>query len=118
MLQLARADITTIHSFAKRIIAAGGGAVGLGPDARVARRTLEVQDAVQRALSSRLVDLIDQHHAKVPAAYEWQRHVLAVWEALENNGVDLLGVAGPSGVDDVDWGVVAGRAPRRRRSST
>lgn len=104
MLQLARADITTIHSFAKRIIAAGGGAVGLGFDARVARRTLEVQDAVQGALSSKLVALIDQHHDKVPASYEWQRHVLAVWEALENNGVDLLGVAGPSGVDDVDWG--------------
>lgn len=104
MLQLARADITTIHSFAKRIIAAGGGAVGLGPEARVARRTLEVQDAVQRALSSQLVALIDQHHDKVPASYEWQRHVLAVWEALANNGVDLLGVAGPSGVDDVDWG--------------
>ncbi|WP_299926152.1 ATP-dependent helicase [uncultured Nocardioides sp.] len=104
MLQLARADITTIHSFAKRVIAAGGGAVGLGPETRVARRTLEVQDAIQRALAGRLVDLIQQHHAKVPAAYEWQKHVLAVWEALENNGVDLLGVAGPSGVDDVDWG--------------
>ncbi|MCF6376419.1 ATP-dependent helicase [Nocardioides KLBMP 9356] len=104
MLQLARADITTIHSFAKRIIASGGGAVGLGPDTRVARRTLEVQDAVQRALSDQLVTLINQHHEKVPASYEWQRHVLAVWEALENNGVDLLGVAGASGVDDVDWG--------------
>jgi len=104
MLQLARADITTIHSFAKRILAAGGGAVGLGPDTRVARRTLDVQDAVQRALSARLVALIDQHHEKVPAAYEWQHHVLAVWEALENNGVDLLGVAGPCAVDDVDWG--------------
>jgi superfamily I DNA/RNA helicase len=104
MLQLARADITTIHSFAKRIIADGGGAVGLGPDARVARRALEVQDAIQRALSSQLVALIDRYHDKVPASYEWQRHVLAVWEALENNGVDLLGVAGPSGVDDVDWG--------------
>jgi superfamily I DNA/RNA helicase len=104
MLQLARADISTIHSFAKRLISAGGGAVGLGPEARVARRTLEVQDAVQRALSERLVELIDRHHGGVPAAYEWQRHVLAVWEALENNGVDLLGVAGPSGIDDVDWG--------------
>ena len=104
MLQLARADITTIHSFAKRVVSAGGGAVGLGPEARVARRTLEVNDAVQRALSERLVELIDRHHAGIPAAYEWQRHVLAVWEALENNGVDLLGVAGQSGVDDVDWG--------------
>lgn len=104
MLQLARADITTIHSFAKRVIAAGGGAVGIGHEARVERRSLEVHDAIQRALSNRLVELIDRHHAKVPAAYEWQRHVLAVWEALENNGVDLLGVAGPSSVGDVDWG--------------
>lgn len=104
MLQLARADITTIHSFAKRLIAAGGGAVGLGPDARVARRTLEVQDAVQGALSASLVDLISKHHDMVPASYEWQQHVIAVWEALENNGVDLLGVVGPAGVHDVDWG--------------
>jgi len=104
MLQLARADITTIHSFAKRLVADGGGAVGLGPQTRVARRTLEVQDAVQRSLSSPLVELIERHHGAVPAAYEWQKHVLTVWEALENNGIDLLGVAGPSGVGDVDWG--------------
>jgi len=104
MLQLARSDITTIHSFAKRLIATGGGAVGLGPEARVARRTLDVHTAVQRALSERLVGLIDKYHEGVPAAYEWQRHVLSVWEALESNGIDLLGVAGPSGVDDVDWG--------------
>ena len=56
MLQLARADITTIHSFAKRIIATGGGTVGLGPETRVARRALDVHAAVQRALSERLVE--------------------------------------------------------------
>lgn len=104
MLQLARADITTVHSFARLLISAGGGAVGLGPEARVARRTLEVHDAVQRALSARLVELIESNRRGVPAAYEWQKHVLAVWETLENNGVDLLGVAGPSAVNDIDWG--------------
>ena len=48
--------------------------------------------------------LIDSYSENVPAAYEWQKHVLAVWEALENNGIDLLGVAGPSEINDVDWG--------------
>ena len=106
MLQLGSADIATIHSLAKRVVASSAAVLGFGPDVRVARRTLEVRDATNRALS-------DADRARwstgtsrgCPAAYEWQRHVQTVWEALENNGVDLLRLVETAPVaPDVDWG--------------
>ena len=87
MLQLGSADIATIHSLAKRVVASSAAVLGFGPEVRVARRTLEVRDATNRALSERIEVLVDQHKSMVPAAHEWQRHVQTVWEALENNGV-------------------------------
>lgn len=105
MLQLASADIATIHSLAKRVVSSTAAVLGFGPDVRVARRTLEVRDATNRALSERIALLVGQHTSKVPAAYEWQRHVQAVWDALENNGVDLLRLVETTPVPpDVDWG--------------
>jgi superfamily I DNA/RNA helicase len=105
MLQLSSADITTIHSLAKRVVGSSAAVLGFGPDVRVARRTLEVRDATNRALSQRIERLVDQHKSKVPAAYEWQRHVQTVWEALENNGVDLLRLVETTPlIPDVDWG--------------
>lgn len=109
MLQLAAADITTIHALSQRITAKSAGVLGLGPDVRVARRTMEVREATYRALSDRLTYLIDRHRRQVPAAYEWQRHVQAVWDALENNGIDLLQLSGgAAGPPDVDWGAAPG----------
>jgi superfamily I DNA/RNA helicase len=105
MLQLASADIVTIHSLAKRVAASTAGVLGLGPEFRVSRRTLEVREATYAALSAPLSDLIKRHPHKVPPAYEWARHVQAVWDALENNGVDLLRLGDPDpGSADVVWG--------------
>lgn len=105
MLQLASSDIVTIHSLAKRLAASSAGVLGLGPEFRVARRTLEVREATYRALSEPLSALIKQHPNKVPPAYEWVRHVQAVWDALENNGVDLLRLGAPIGSStEVGWG--------------
>lgn len=104
MLQLAAADIVTIHTLAKRVTASGAGALGLGPDFRVARRTLEFRAAVYQALSSRLETMIASHHTQVPAAYEWLNHVQAVWDALENNGVDLFRLGSEDLDVVVDWG--------------
>lgn len=110
MLQLPRADIATIHSFAKRLVMAGGGGIGVGPEARVAQLTMETQAAVQQALSDDLARLIKAYRggAAVPAAHEWQRQLLELWQVLENNGVDVTGIAGHSSLGTVDWGAVAG----------
>ncbi|MCM3515474.1 ATP-dependent helicase [Nocardioides sp. P86] len=109
MLQLASADIVTIHSLAKRITASGAGAIGLGPEFRVVMRTMEFRAAVYRALSDRLTAMIDMH-PQAPAAYEWLDHVQDVWNALENNGIDLFGLGAGAlpAQDAVDWGQAPG----------
>lgn len=108
MLQLGSADIATIHSLAKRVVASSGAVLGLGPDVRVARRTMEVRDATNRALSDNVAALFAQHRSMVPAAHEWQAHVQTVWDALENNGVDLLRLAEDVPLPpDVDWGAAS-----------
>jgi superfamily I DNA/RNA helicase len=105
MLQLASSDIVTIHSLAKRLAASSAGVLGLGPEFRVARRTLEIREATYRALSEPLSALIKQHPNRVPPAYEWVRHVQAVWDALENNGVDLLRLGSATdSTAEVEWG--------------
>lgn len=105
MLQLGSADVATIHSLAKRVVSSSAAVLGLGPDVRVSKRTMEVRDATNRALSARIEQLVDQHRSLVPAAYEWQRHVQTVWDALENNGVDLLRLAElDAAAPEVDWG--------------
>lgn len=104
MLQLASADIVTIHSLAKRVTASGAGALGLGPEFRVTRRTMDFRAAVYAALSDRLTTMITSHGDKVPAAYEWLQHVQDVWNALENNGVDLFGLGAEDAEVFVDWG--------------
>jgi superfamily I DNA/RNA helicase len=108
MLQLAAADIVTIHSLAKRIAASSAGAIGLGPEFRVATRTMEIRDLTHRALSARLADLIDSYPGQMPPAHEWVRHVQAVWDALENNGVDLLRLGDAGSSPDLDWGEAPG----------
>ncbi len=109
MLQLAGADIATIHSLARRVAASSAGVLGLGPDFRVGRLTTEFRSATQRRLTDDLTRLVDRFPGKVPAAYEWQRHVTTLWEALENNGVDLMRLADdPRGSVALDWGGLPG----------
>jgi len=109
LLQLVTADISTIHSLARRIAASSAGTIGLGPDFRVSRLTMEFRAAVQQEISAELERLVDKYPAQVPAAHEWQRHVTTIWEALENNGVDLLQMStGGSAPPDLDWGDAPG----------
>lgn len=105
MMQLSNAEIATIHSYAKHLVQSGGGVLGLGPGLAVSRQTMDFRALVHEALSPRLTELIERYHAHVPASYLWQDHIQAVWDALENNGVEMMPVTDCSGeVPGVDWG--------------
>lgn len=106
MLQLSSADISTIHGLARSIVASSAGSLGLGPDFRVARLNMELGEAIQRQVSDGLADLVGRYPQRVPAAYEWQNHVAALWSVLENNGVDLLRLPADAHAArvDLDWG--------------
>ncbi|GGB90056.1 hypothetical protein N798_03795 [Knoellia flava TL1] len=104
LMQLSGADISTIHSFAKRTVSRSGGALGVSPGFRVSRLTMTWRALVDRALSPVLEDLYRRFGDEVPAAYEWERHLQEVWESLANNGVDLLDFAGTGSGPVVAWG--------------
>lgn len=106
LLQLSTAEIVTIHALATRVIQEGGGPTGLSPSFRVARMTMPFRALVYEALSDSLAELLErQPPDSVPAAHLWLEHVTQVWEALANNGVDLLQIgATDEGGVGVDWG--------------
>ncbi|WP_345718480.1 UvrD-helicase domain-containing protein [Angustibacter luteus] len=110
MLQLATAEIGTIHSYAKSLALAGGAAVGFGPESAVSRLTMEFRDLVDQALSRQLADLVTAYsNRQVPASYEWQNHLRQVWDALENNGVPVISYEPDASLADaVDLGGLDG----------
>jgi superfamily I DNA/RNA helicase len=105
MMQLGSADITTIHTYAKRLLQAGGAAVGVSPEFSVSRETMAFRAILNDILSPHLADMHRQYPKDVPAAHLWQRHVQALWDALENNGVQLMSpVSFRQEIPNLDWG--------------
>lgn len=90
MMQLSSADITTIHTYAKRLLQKGGGVVGVSPEFSVSRQTVAFRAILNDALSPHLAEMLRAHSSEVPASHVWQRHIQAVWDTLENNGVQLM----------------------------
>jgi len=108
LMQLSGADIATIHSFAKRTVSRSGGTVGVSPGFSVSRLTMTWRRLVDEALSPVLEDLYRRFGDRVPAAYEWEKHLHVVWESLANNGVDLLDFVGTGSGPGVTWGDAPG----------
>lgn len=105
LMQLSGAQVTTIHSYAKRIVQSGAGALGLPPNFSVSKQTLAFRELLQAALSPRLEHLLEGHKPElIPPVHAWQRHIETVWEALANNGVNLMPLDGVSSTSDVEWG--------------
>lgn len=108
MMQLSNAEISTIHTFAKRLIQTAGGGIGFGPGFRVGEQTMEFRSILQQTLSPSLSDLLTSHNGRgVPPVHAWQRHLKSVWDSLESNGTTLmsLGVSDPR--TELDWGSAA-----------
>jgi len=103
LMQLGRAQISTIHMFARVLVKQFGDAIELGPNFATSNRTLALQAHIRNELSKRLEHLYALPN--VPPIHEWIRHVEAVWETLENNGVPLIALnPGKPTANSIDWG--------------
>lgn len=105
LMQLSGADITTIHTYAKRLLQAGGAVVGVTPEFSVSRQTMAFRAIMSNSLSPHLAEMHHEYPNDVPAAHVWQRHIQAVWDTLENNGVQLMSPANSwQVIPDLQWG--------------
>lgn len=105
LMQLRSTEISTIHSFAKHVLQAAGGSLGLGPEVKVSRQTLAIRTMLHDNLSPHLDQMIRKFSTRVPASHLWENHLETIWASLENNGVPMM----PSAVrqekfNDIDWG--------------
>ena len=107
MLQLGGTQISTIHSYAQLVAQESAATIGLTPGLAVRSQTLDLRRILHRALSRRLVDLVDsaQKPDDVPASHEWLKHLEEVWKVLGSNGIEFLPI-GISSTDlpTIDWG--------------
>jgi superfamily I DNA/RNA helicase len=106
-MQLANAQISTVHAFAKELIRQFGGVVGYGPGFRITPKTLEFRAALQDALSADLAALGAAHGKAVPPAHAWEDHLESVWAALDNNGTPAMSLSAGAPTS-VDWGAPRG----------
>lgn len=101
--QLGQAQISTIHMFAKRIIQSFGAPLGIGPGFSVSQQSMGFRRLVDRSLSGKLPELFEKYKQNTPAMHLWQKHIEAVWNALENNGVGLISLGGVKKRIEIVW---------------
>lgn len=104
MMQLSGAQVSTIHSFAKRLLQTNGGRVGMAPAFLVSESTMDFRRILREEMSLPMAAILEQA-VDAPAAYEWQRHLQSVWDALENKGTTLMDIAQDGSASELDWGV-------------
>jgi len=91
LMQLGRAEVSTIHMFAKRQLQTLGGAIGLSSGFKVSQQTMAFRDLAYEELSSHLGSGADELlFGGRPPAHEWLKHIETIWQTLENNGVPLI----------------------------
>lgn len=105
LMQLGQCNISTIHTFAKRLIQQHGTSIGINPGFRVKQLGRQRDAIIDRHLSDLLADhdgALAPMGRDAPAFYEWRKHVVEVWDGLEENGVSLA--RDEKSPIDVDWG--------------
>jgi len=95
--ELTGTNISTIHSFAKSIIASYGADAGYGQSVTISSMLMPLRRLIQAALSPHLSDLYASWRA-APAEFEWQAHVEAIWKVLENRA-PLMSLYGDQAAD-------------------
>jgi superfamily I DNA/RNA helicase len=92
LMQLGQAQIVTIHAFAKRIIQQNGALLGINPLFKVGQLQHEWRRIALQSLDRHLVHLFATQPAVTPPVHAWLQHVRQLWQALENNGVQLIDI--------------------------
>jgi ATP-dependent exoDNAse (exonuclease V) beta subunit len=89
MMQIPQMDVSTIHSFAKNILKLHGANVGLKPDFKVSKGTLDFRRNLHLAMSPLLVDAYASN-SKLPPAHLFEKFIERLWQKVENHGFDLV----------------------------
>ena len=118
MMQLGNTNISTIHTFAQKLIQNGGSIIGLSPNVSVSDRKLDFRKLLHHILSADLSDLLEENPSETPASHLWQKHLEEVWNALSNNGIDVMQFSQGGARSDVDWGLTTGNLINERISAT
>ena len=118
MMQLSSTNITTIHSFAQKLIQKGGASIGLSPNLSVSDRKMDFQKILHQILSADISALLQDDPRNIPASHLWQKHLKELWDSLSNNGIDLMRFSEGGQRTDVDWGLIAGSSISNRVSAT
>lgn len=111
IIQLGSAHISTLHSFAKRIIQMHGMHLGISQNFTVSTQQSQFEELLHDELSEQIIEFIDSHGREVNIPeFEWVKFMKAIWQGLENNGIPLIkySVTESDGFDSVDWGDPAG----------
>lgn len=114
LMQLGRAQVSTLHMFARTLLRRTGAPLGLSRDFRVSAQLTRLREILLEELSPHLESLYRRDDGGIPPVHLWQRHVETVWNALENNGVPLVAFDEPLPADfgdRLEWGGDAASGP-------
>ncbi len=117
MMQLSSTEITTIHTYAQKLIQQGGSSIGLSPSFSVSNRLMDFRRLMHQILSPYLSDLYENEPRNTPPSHEWQKHIQQLWDALSNNGVDLISFSPGGQRSQVDWGITKGSSLNQQVST-
>lgn len=106
LMQVAQMEVSTIHSFAKKVLKDSGAVAGLSPDFKVSRGTLQFRLDFNKATSPLIGDAYAQD-PNLPALHEIQSFVEKLWQKIENHGFDLIGLASAEdSIQNLRWSSV------------
>ena len=104
LTQLGSTNISTIHSYAKKLIQTLGPIVGVAHDFDVGTDHDRFDEALRSALDETFSLLSEQDRKDLPEAHEVKEFVHQVWKALVRNGVNVLNLRdGISEIEALDW---------------
>jgi len=104
LTQLGSTNISTIHSYAKKLIQTLGPIVGVAHDFAVATDHDRFDEALRAAVDEAFHILSEQDRKDLPEAHEVREFVHQVWEALVRNGINVLNLRDrPSEIEALDW---------------
>lgn len=113
LAQLGLTNISTVHSFAKRLIQELGPRVGVSNDFRVGTDHERFEEILRSEVNWAYHEFSSQSQNELPEMYEIQKFVARIWRSLVENGVNVLemGTTGASGsgnpptstIRSLDW---------------
>ena len=103
LLQLGEAQISTINGFALEVLKNTGSAIGISPNVRVAKATMDFRRSIEEHLSP-IVGNFYETHPEAPPIHEIRKQLDSIWSALYANGVEFDSETSQPRFN-IDWGL-------------